>query len=71
MEYELALKIYKNMLLSRALDEKCKQLLKSNVFVPNFHSGTGQEAKSEAMIAKPLFRPRVQPLIIPLIVVGI
>ncbi len=46
MEYELALKIYKNMLLSRALDEKCKQLLKSNVFVPNFHSGTGQEATS-------------------------
>jgi pyruvate dehydrogenase E1 component alpha subunit len=46
MEYELALKIYKNMLLSRALDEKCKQLLELNVFVPNFHSGTGQEATS-------------------------
>lgn len=46
MECEIALKIYKYMLLSRALDEKCKQLIESGIFVPNFHSGTGQEATS-------------------------
>jgi pyruvate dehydrogenase E1 component alpha subunit len=32
------------MLVSRAIDDKCKELIKAGIPVPNFHSGTGQEA---------------------------
>lgn len=46
MDRETALKAYSLMVTSRAIDDRCKQLLADRQAVPNYHSGTGQEAMS-------------------------
>ncbi|MHB0871431.1 MAG: thiamine pyrophosphate-dependent dehydrogenase E1 component subunit alpha [Chloroflexota bacterium] len=46
MEQSQLLRAYELMLMARRLDDKCEECEKSGRRVPQFHSGTGQEATS-------------------------
>jgi|SRR5665647_994796 len=46
MDSGIWLKAFKLMLMSRSIDDSCKKFLSEGGEVPNYHSGTGQEAMS-------------------------
>ena len=49
MERHVAMRAYELMITSRSIDDKCKELIEQGITVPNYHSGTGQEALSVGM----------------------